>query len=479
MTTLRNLALAVGAGVLLHFSLMLEPAWWAGWLAPLPLLLLAFRAVDWRGRLWVAAAILGGTATCLPYFHLVMPWPAAVAAWLGQSLAWWFVTMATRRVVLACPTPWAMFAYPVLWVAVDTLMAALLPDGNWGSLAYSQAGVLPLLQVASLAGVAGMLFLLCLPASAMAVVLRHRREPWRRQVAALVVVAALLVGAVGFGAWRLRQPLQGVPVRVGLASIDDAVGVGASPAYAIGIRDRYDALVGQLADSGAQLVLLPEKIAVLRPAGVAAWQAHFGRLAASHDLWLEVGIGVDDGRHPRNYAWLFDPSGRRVEDYEKHRLAPPERAAGYAAGSAWSLHRVDGHQYGIAICKDMHFATLGREYGRRGADLMLVPAWDFAYVDGWMASRMTLVRGVESGYGIVRAAREGLLTASDAPGRVLAEAASAPMPGSLLLATLPVGQRVQTVYSRTGDLFGWLCVVLGAACVLMRRRSGGTAAGRG
>ena len=468
MTSLRNLFLAIVAGVLLHLSVALAPAWWAAWLLPLPLLWLAFSNTGWRGRLWLALAIFGGTSAYLPYFHVVMPWPSAIAAWLGQSLVWWFVTMATRRIVSASPTPWAAFAYPVLWVAVDTLMAALLPDGNWGSLAYSQAGILPVLQTASLAGVAGMLFLLCLPGSAAAVLLRHRNAR-KGRVAMVAVVALLLLCALGFGTWRLRQPLAGAPVRIGLASIDDAVGVEASRGYAIGIRDGYDARVAQLALSGAHIVVLPEKIAVLAPQAVAEWQAHFGALAARHRIWLEVGIGIDDGAHPRNHAWLFDPAGARVEDFEKHYLAPPERAMDYAAGDGWNLHRIDGRDYGLAICKDMHFAVLGREYGRRGADVMLVPAWDFAYRDAWMAARMTLVRGVESGYGVARASREGLLTLSDAHGRVLAEASSAPMPGNVLVDELPVGPRIATLYGRTGNLLGWLCVALAALLVAAGR----------
>ncbi len=467
MSLIRNLALAIVAGVLLHVSVALQPVWWAVWLVPLPLLWLAFSNAGWRARLWTGLAIVIGTSVYLPYFHLVMPLPATLLMWLGMSLLWWFVTMTTRRIVLAGPSVWAIFAYPVLWTAVDTLMAALLPDGNWGSLAYSQAGVLPLVQTTSLFGVAGLLFLLCLPASAAAVLHWHRRAAHRG--AAVAVVIALLLAALGFGEWRLRQPLPGTPVQVGLASIDDAIGTRASPAYADDIRNRYDTLTTQLAASGARIVVLPEKIAVLKPEAVAAWQTHFGELAARNAVWLEVGIGIDDGQHPRNYAWLFDPSGQRVENYEKHYMAPPERAEAYASGNAWNLHRIDGINYGLAVCKDMHFAALGREYGRRDADVMLVPAWDFAYSDAWMESRTTLVRGVENGYGVVRSARESWLTVSDAHGRVLAETTSAPMPGNSLLAELPVGPRVPTLYTRIGDLFGWLCVALGVVLVVFGR----------
>jgi apolipoprotein N-acyltransferase len=52
---------------------------------------------------------------------------------------------------------------------------------------------------------------------------------------------------------------------------------------------------------------------------------------------------------------------------------------------------------------------------------------------------MTVVRGVENGYAVLRAVREGVLTVSDAYGNVLAERASSAMPGSTLLAPLPGG----------------------------------------
>lgn len=473
MLTIRNVTLAIAALVLLRLSVGLEPAWWAVWLAPLPLLWLTYANTRRHAQLWLALVILAATAVCIPYYRLVMPLPAALAAWLGQSLLWWFVVTATRRIVLAYPrSAWTALAYPVLWVGVDTLMAALLPDGNWASLAYSQAEVLPLLQTVSLLGVPGLLFLLCLPASVAALLCWRWRE-LRGRIAVPAVTAALLLAAVGYGHWRLQQPIPDLVMRIGLASIDDAIGPSAAPVYSGPIRDGYDALIAQLATAGARLVVLPEKIAVLKPKVATEWQTHFGEIAARHGIWLEVGIGIDDGRAPRNYAWLFDPAGRRVENVEKHYLAPPERAAGYAAGDAWHVHGIDGTAFGLGICKDMHFAAFGRTYGTLDAQVMLVPAWDFAYVDAWMGSRMTLVRGVENGYAVVRVAREGLLTVSDAYGRVLTQTRSAAMPGSSLLAELPTGARVGTLYTRMGNVPGWLCVVAAAAWFVasVRRRN--------
>ncbi|WP_219133197.1 hypothetical protein, partial [Janthinobacterium sp. UMAB-60] len=104
------------------------------------------------------------------------------------------------------------------------------------------------------------------------------------------------------------------------------------------------------------------------------------------------------------------------------------------------------------------------------AQAMLVPAWDFQ-LDAWMGARMTVVRGVENGYAVLRAAREGMLTVSDAYGRVLAERASSAMPGSTLLAPLPAALPVATWAGWLGPLFGWLCVALGVILLCVGHRA--------
>ena len=60
------------------------------------------------------------------------------------------------------------------------------------------------------------------------------------------------------------------------------------------------------------------------------------------------------------------------------------------------VREIDGHRLGVAICKDMHFASLGRSYGKEHVAAILEPAWDFNR-DGWMAARIAALRGVENG----------------------------------------------------------------------------------
>ena len=459
-----QIAAALAAGLPLYWVLGPQPLGWLAWWAPLPVLWLALRSSR-RDAAWMTflAAMLGLSSN-LAYFRLLMPLPAVLAVILLKALLWLLVVLATRRLVLRYRSGWTVLAYPVLWVAIDTLMAALLPDGNWGSLAYSQADNVAVLQVAALAGVPGLLFLLCLLPSALALLLAGGRA----YAPAAGATALLLVVAWAGGAWRVQgAPESGGPL-AGLVAIDDFIGPATPPARAQAIWDQYARHVVQLAGQGARLVLLPEKIAVLTPAQADAVGQRFQALARSAGVWITVGIGVHDATGRRNLAWLFSPDGAAPVSYQKHHLAPPERD--FLAASAYAVQPVAGQAMGLAICKDMHFAPLGQAYGAAGAQTMLVPAWDFQF-DAWMGARMTVVRGVENGYAVLRAAREGVLTVSDAYGRVLAERASSSMPGSTLLAPLPAHPSVSTWAGWLGPLFGWLCVALGVILLCLGRRA--------
>ncbi|WP_301178822.1 nitrilase-related carbon-nitrogen hydrolase, partial [Janthinobacterium sp. GW458P] len=246
------------------------------------------------------------------------------------------------------------------------------------------------------------------------------------------------------------------------------IGPATPPARAQAVWDQYARHVAELAGQGARLVLLPEKIAVLAPARADAVRQRFQALARHAGVWIILGIGVEEAAGRRNLAWLFAPDGAAPVSYQKHHLAPPERD--FLAGNAYAVQPVAGLAMGLAICKDMHFAPLGQAYGAAGARAMLVPAWDFQ-LDDWMGARMTVVRGVENAYAVLRAAREGRLTVSDAYGRVLAEQASSAMPGSVLLAPLPAARPVATWAGWLGPLFGWLCVALAVLFLAMGHRA--------
>jgi apolipoprotein N-acyltransferase len=137
----------------------------------------------------------------------------------------------------------------------------------------------------------------------------------------------------------------------------------------------------------------------------------------------------------------------------------------------------DGEQWGVLICKDLDFPALSRQYGKAGVDLLLVPALDFDN-DGWLHSRMALLRGVENGIPIARNGSKGRLTLTDQHGRLVSELPAASNQSVTLVGDLTPGI-ARTPYTRWGDWFAYLTILLTAvgALVLLRpgRRPGGAA----
>jgi apolipoprotein N-acyltransferase len=119
----------------------------------------------------------------------------------------------------------------------------------------------------------------------------------------------------------------------------------------------------------------------------------------------------------------------------------------------------------------MDFPALSRQYGREDAGLLIVPAWDFD-ADGWYHGRMAILRGVESGFSVARAAKMGVLTISDDRGRVLAQQPTHAGAFATLLALVPV-HHDDTLYDRWGDWFGWLNALALAALIVSALRGSG------
>jgi apolipoprotein N-acyltransferase len=184
---------------------------------------------------------------------------------------------------------------------------------------------------------------------------------------------------------------------------------------------------------------------------------------ASDAVAAPVIVGFDetlaDGRQV-NSAVLFTP-GAPTQRYIKRRLIPG-LDVGYSTGSSVF---VDG-AVGIAICKDLDFPAMIREYGVRGVTLMLAPSWDFG-TDGRLHARMAVLRGVENGFALARAATDGRLTLSDRTGRIVAEAATRSDEATVLTADLGL-RSGGTLYARTGDVFAWLAVVAAVMLVGFR-----------
>jgi len=439
-------ALACGFGTGLH------PLPWLTWLAPLPLALLAPHV---KAR-WLALAAFGagalGALNQWHYLHGVVgvPLPMIVAFTALPGVVLALCVLLFRRLLLRGRGVAAVLAMPALWVAVEYLNTQTSPHGTFGSLAYSQMDMLPVLQLASITGLWGISFLLLLVPAALAVASMRKLSSGTRLTAVAIVVVT--VGAtLAYGYARLYAPVTD-SVKVGLASMEKPVRPALSTPEGQALLDRYLAAVDRLAAAGATVIVTPETNFATGETTVPA----FAEAASRHGLILAAGIDAKgDAGGERNAQWIFRAGSQSPATYAKHHLIPGFEDQ-YQPGASYTM--LDGApRIGLAICKDMDFHDIGRAYADRQAQLLLVPAWDFG-VDGWLHGRMAIMRGVESGFAIARAARAGRLTLSDDRGRVVAEASSEQHDAELV-GDLPL-HASRTFYAQWGDWFAWADLAL-------------------
>lgn len=442
-TMLAALAWWFGSGV--------HPLWWPTWLAPLPLLWLAPRVrARWVALAAFAAYAIGGLNQWV-YLHDYIGLPMAMIAYAigAPALILVLCVLLFRRLLLRGRALAAALAVPATWVAAEYLNSLASPHGTFGSIGYTQMDALPVIQVAAITGIWGIVFLVLLLPAAMAVQTAPQADR-RGRLLAGAIAALSIVAAVGYGTWRLQAPATAT-LRVGLLSLEKPIRPELHSAAGAALEARYADAIDRLGQQGAQVVVIPETSFATADATIPA----FAELAQRRGLVLDVGIDYKGDPHAeRNLAMVFLPGAAAPTTYAKHHLIPGfERQ--YTPGDSYAL-LAGTPRTGLAICKDMDFHDIGHAYAARGAQLLLVPAWDFS-IDGWLHSRMAILRGVENGFAIARAARSGRLTLSDDRGRVVAEASSEQHDAELL-GDLPL-RNTHTLYARWGDWFAWLDLI--------------------
>ncbi len=471
---MRALLCAILTAVGCYFSFGLGDAWWLAWLAPVPVLWLAFGET----KAWIAflatwgAFALGATNLLRAYGNV---FPASILALdiLTPSLLFALAAMGARRVNAALgPVP-AMFAFAALWAGLDLLLSFEPGMGSIASPSGAEVAAPMLIQSAALVGFVGITFLLGMVAAGIALTLRTRTA------SPVLIAAGLFAANAAFGYLRTSHPPAGV-MRVALINsntygywVDSNRPQDTIRQAALQAINAYAAQIQQLGREQVQLVVLPENIARIEE----SWrdQATAPLSAAAHATGATVIVGVNavvDGAR-RNMVWAFEPGAPGPFSYEKRHLVPVAESNVFAPGPG---QRVLPTGVEPEICFDMDFPhTIRRDALTMQPKVLAVPAseigthgeWSNLAVaaDDWFHGRNAVLRTVESGVPMARTAGRGLLTLSDRYGRLVSEMRTS-AGFAVLVGNLPMdGRGGSTLYDRTGDTFGWLCLALGGGLV--------------
>jgi apolipoprotein N-acyltransferase len=445
----------VCAAILFWFGNNLNPWWPLLWVAPLPVLAFASRSSWWSAAIVAYLSLLAGSFAMWRYFHLLgAPFIAWFSVYSIAALAFAAAVLIFRALLRRGALWSALLALPAVWVSYEYIRNLTTSGGTAGSFAYTQLNFLPFLQLASLTGPWGMSFLLLLFPSALAIGWYARRPARRIVITSMAIVVAALI----FGAVRLALPQPGPIVRVGLIASDAPDNVWTAPAGEKTQRlfRAYAGEAAKLAAHGAQMIVMPEKIGTVSDTDPQPGDAAFQSVAGKTNSTIVAGMVHVSSPVEYNEARVYAP-GVAPRSYDKEHMLPPFESK-FKPGTTITLLPKQAPPCGVAICKDFDFTPLSRRYGLAGAGLMLAPAWDFNR-DRWWHGHIAVMRGVEDGFSLARAAKNGYLTVSDNRGRIVAETRSDSAPFATLITDVPSG-RSATMYLLLGDWFAWLSLAL-------------------
>jgi len=375
-----------------------------------------------------------------------------------------------------------MLLFPASFVASDWLMGLLHLTGTFGSPAYSQYGVLPLMQLVSVTGMYGLTFLVMWFASAVNAVWEHGFQ-WRATRLPLAVFGSVLAAVFAFGFARLSLAAPTSPtVKAATITISPSVFNQANDGLDFNTfnratsqqraawRPRFTATVDQMLartqtalSQGAKLVVWQEQSALVLPEDRQNAIHRAAALARSNGAYLEIWLGVLNKTQSlpyfANQAILISPAGSVVWTYEKtYPIVPGESAIDVRGSGVLPVADTPYGRLTTAICNDLEYPGLLRQAGQKGADILLAPNHEVYSFQASYRAGEQVYRAIENGTSLIRPDGDGISLMTDYLGRVIASQNYSASNNGIMLADVPTAG-VSTISSRIGDAFAYLCTI--------------------
>lgn len=498
--SLLSLAAMVVAGI--SYGLCFPPAGLKplAWVTLAPLLVCIRRATFARSLL--LAALFTATATCATVDWL----PKAVSGYYQQPFvvgaALFLAVMLLMVVPYVCAFAGAYHvaarrrssllpAYAAAaWVAAELGRSTFLTGNPWVLLGYSQVGVDHVVQIADVAGVYGVSFLVTLVNASLAeawLAVRDERKLDRVALRGLALASLALVSALAYGHRRLSVAEPPAPtVKIGI--VQGNVDLGSqwqSDFYGRNLRTYLELSLDLLRQANLRLVFWPENAMSFFVEDEPLYGAAIGRVLEPFGAQLVAGgprIRRAPAEHYYNSAFLVSADGSVTGRYDKEKLVPfgeyfplPkldllrrsfERVREFTPGEATPPLPTLAGRAGVLICNEAMFPTISRRRVRAGAEYLVSLSND-GWINDWkysaIALDMSVLRAVETRRYLVRASTSGPSAIADPQGRVLAR--SGFFSRETLVGDIAPGSG-ETLYARYGDAFALTCMVVAFAPLL-------------
>ncbi len=486
---------------------------WMAWIALVPWLRMLWSE---QTRSWRQAALAGGVAGLFYYLGVLAPflsvtwwgWGTVSGDQIGQSLnhqrqfmliawliasvwggLWWalwsvMVWMLRHRSaivkLLVVPSLW------LVWLEYTAYHTAF--QLSWGWLGYLMAQAPITRQVASLAGVAGVSWLIVWVNTTIAIA---SRRTWRT----VMVAVGVVVACQGYGLTQLLLSHRAPPdanriLRVAL--LQGNVTTYRPDDFTAGGLDKiYAPMMDQALKEPIDLMVLPESVwlaslsldgtrsPVADPYLVDTTTFHntMSQRLAGHETLLITGLDTVEHSQPHNSMLFWSKDGLRGA-YHKRGLVPfaeyrPAWVGRFAPAN--QLHSVDfayvpgdgprivtwkAHRLGSFICQEVLRPDLVRDTVRAGATVLITTGNDGVFLSPTVA-RVHLaaaqLRAIENRRWVLRSTKTGASALIDPWGRITA---AAPMHERAIVQGRAADLTAITPYTMMGNrAIGVLCLL--------------------
>lgn len=439
------------SGTLFYFSTDFHQSWPLLWFAPIPILIYSYygQTVSMLAAAFIAFMI--GQLNALNYLDTGIPMMPIIYAALFESLIFSLVIFFNRVLVKKYPHIFSVFIFPGLWVCYEFILSFFSSAGELTSFAYNQLHFLSFVQIASLTGIWGVTFVLLLFSSGISYAIYSKNRIHRISSILFAILLPFLCFLYGHN--RLHDQQKSLlSVTIGMVSIHTKKLIHDD--HALSLSKQYLPLIQEAAQKGAEFIILPEKFVRVTEKNYLKIISLFQKSAQTNKVNLIVGI-ARLGEISTNSAVIIDIRGNVTAVYDKQHLLPGLEDK-FTPGEHL-VHQKQPFSWGVAICKDMDFYLPSHDYGELQMQLLIVPALDFN-IDAWLHARVAIMRGIENGFAIARAAAHGYLSVTDQMGRVIDITPSFYHDTNVVVKTIHL-YSMNTFYSRWGNWFPWVILI--------------------
>jgi apolipoprotein N-acyltransferase len=503
-----KLFLAASSGFLLTLSFPRTGTSFLAWFALVPLFV-ASRDLSLKNGFYIG--LLTGLAhyltliywlahTMSTYGHLPFYVSLPILFLLSLYLAL-YIALFSMAVTRLCPSPLSFFYIaPLIWVSLEYTRSFLFTGFPWELLGYTQFNMLHIIQISDIFGVYGISFCIVLfNTTAFLIYLRLTEKDWKeksvrtKQAAGATAAFIVIFAAVWcYGNWRIRQLhaqsviSPSIKVSIIQGNIDQAKKW--DPAFQRSSTIKYVRLSLASKNREPDLVVWPE----------TATPFYFTKntelsqlvLSGIHETGSDFLIGSpafnfeENKIEYYNSAFLVDAGGNITGRYDKAHLVPfgeyvplkkwlpfvgkmVEGVGDFRAGEKGRTIEWKNFRIGVQICYEIIFPPFSRAMVQNNASILVNitnDAWYGKSSAPYQHFSMSIFRAVENRRSLVRAANTGISGFIDPSGSIIETTQL--FKDAVITQKVPM-LRVETVYSRFGDVFAMACLGLSVFFILL------------